>query len=176
MLENFINCKGCFQTQIFEMYLLKSARNTFYKLTGPLSSTHQFHIKGALLFSPKNHSVPHYNPLGSTPQFHTLLSPTPKTPQFHTLLSSTPKISHFNTLLSSTPKGVWNWGAFRVELRDFGYELRGFWCWKGVFLVRNRCVELRGSVWNWGVPQIYKEYRRIIEWNIIVFNFRVIFH
>ena len=39
----------------------------------PLSSTHQFHTKGPLLFSPKNPSVPHQKPLSSTQpsQFHT---------------------------------------------------------------------------------------------------------
>ena len=46
---------------------------------------------------------------------------------------------------------VWNWGVFGVELRDFGVELRDFGCWKGLVLVWNPCVNLRGSVWNWGV-------------------------
>ena len=39
---------------------------------------------------------------------------------------------------------VLNWGVFDVELRVF-------WGWKGVVQKWNRCVELRGSVWNWGV-------------------------
>ena len=75
---------------------------------GPLSSTHQFHSKGPLLFSPqktlsskpetppfitKNPSVPH------TAQFHTPLSSKPlsvshQKPLSSTTLSSTPKISH----------------------------------------------------------------------------------
>ena len=58
---------------------------------------------------------------------------------------------------------VWNWGGFGVELRVFwcgteglcwteGFlELRDFWGWKGVVQKWNWCVELRGSVWNWGV-------------------------
>ena len=74
-----------------------------------------------------------------TPQFHTKNPSVPHTSQFHTLLSSTPKTPQFNTLLSSPPKGVWNWGVFRVELRDFGDELRGFWCWNEKFLVLKRC-------------------------------------
>ena len=59
----------------------------------PLSSTHQFHTEGPLLFSPKNPSVSHQKPLSSTrpAQFHTKnpsvqhnpLSSTAKNPQFH---------------------------------------------------------------------------------------------
>ena len=37
---------------------------------------------------------------------------------------------------------------FGVELRVFGVELRDFGCWKGLVLVWNRCIELRGSVWS----------------------------
>ena len=49
-------------------------------------------------------------------------------------------------------RGVLNWGVFGVELRDFG-------CLKGVVLVLNWCVELRGSVWSWGV--LVSGYMRI---------------
>ena len=58
----------------------------------PLSSTHQFHSKGPLLFSPQNPSVPHQNSsIQHTPQFYAEtssyqkpLGSTPKTPQFNT--------------------------------------------------------------------------------------------
>ena len=43
------------------------------------------------------------------------------------------------------------------DWRFFGFELRDFGCWKGVVLVWNRCVELRGSMWKWGVLVQYRE-------------------
>ena len=52
---------------------------------------------------------------------------------------------------------VLNWRFFGVELRSvlnwrvFGVELTDFGGWKGVILVLNWYVELRGSMWNWGV-------------------------
>ena len=52
------------------------------------------------------------------------------------------------------------WRFFCVELRDFG-------CWKGVVLVWNRCVELRGSVWNWGV--LFRE-SLLNSLSIVLFN------
>ena len=162
----------------------------------PLSSTHQFHPKGLLLFSPQNPSVQH------TPQFYTkdpsvlhqkALSSTPSV-QHQKALSSTPlsftqETPQFNTPLrrklcwnegflvrnwgmcGTEGVSVLNWGVFGVELRSvlnwgvigvelrvqvfnwrvFGVELGEFVCWKGVVLVWNRCVELRGSMWNWGV-------------------------
>ena len=82
----------------------------------PLSSTHQFHTKRALFFSPQNPSVPHEKPHSSThpsvphekppsstsetPQFNT------KTPQFQTPLSSIPKtplFPHLKPLSSNHP-------------------------------------------------------------------------
>ena len=121
----------------------------------PLSSTHQFYTKGPLFFSPQNLSVPHQKP-----QFHT------KNPQFWTDSST-----HRQKLCWTEGFLVWNWGECETEgffvwnwgllllnwgilvlnWGVFGVELRDFWCWKGVVLVWNRCVELRGSRWNWGV-------------------------
>ena len=123
--------------------------------------------KGPLLFSPKNPSVPHQKLLSSTQ----------------------PSISHqrglgvelrgfwFGTerewnrgVFCVEPRGRWNWGVFCVELRDFGVELRGFWCRTEGFLVLkrcgplwNRCVELRGSVWNWGVLICQKRFE-LFRW------------
>ena len=51
-----------------------------------------------------------------------------------------PSVQHLK-LLSSTPKN-----------RQY-VELNGFWCWTEGFWLLKRCglcVELRGSVWNWG--------------------------
>ena len=105
----------------------------------PLSSIHQFHTEGPLLFTPKNPSVPHQKPLSSTQptQFHTKnpsvphekpLSSTPKTPQFHTSLSSTQKTPQFQTPLSSTQKVFMSSCFLKVFLSDFffGVELRGW--------------------------------------------------
>ena len=50
---------------------------------------------------------------------------------------------------------VWNYGILVVNWEFFGVELKNFGCWKGVVLVWNRCVELRGSVWTWGVLQSF---------------------
>ena len=93
-----------------------------------LSSTHQFRTKGPLLFSPKN------------PQFHTKKPLVQHTSQFHT--KGLVELSGYwcgteGFRYWTVGFLVWNWGFF--------------WCWKGVVLVWNRCVELRGSVWNWGV-------------------------
>ena len=113
----------------------------------------------------------------STPQFHT--DPLSSANQFHTRtrpyqlpkpLCSTPKSLSSTLIWCGTQGGgtegflMWNWrvfdvelrdvwklGVFGVELRDFGVELRDYGCWKGMVHVWNRCVELRGSVWNWGV-------------------------
>ena len=61
----------------------------------PLISTHQFHPKGPLLFSPPNPSVPHWKPsVKQTPQFHT------KSPQFH---NENPSIQHQKPLISTHP-------------------------------------------------------------------------
>ena len=75
----------------------------------PLSSTHQFHTKVPLLFSPPNPSVPH--------QKH--LSSTLKNPQFNTPLRQ--KLCWTKGFL------VWNWG---------GCETVGFfvWNWGRLFL------------------------------------------
>ena len=50
---------------------------------------------------------------------------------------------------------VWNWGAC-VELRDF-------WGLKGVVQKWNWCVELSGSVWNWGVLQSLYYNRKVFQ-------------
>ena len=50
-----------------------------------LSSTHQFHTKGPLLFSPQNSSVSHQEPLSSSPEI----------PQFHT---KNPSVQHRKSL------------------------------------------------------------------------------
>ena len=62
---------------------------------------------------------------------------------------------------------VLNWGVFVVELRDFG-------CWKGVVLVGNRCVELRGTPFriNW---RIRNEIKDDPDWkfpNFLQLNFQ----
>ena len=128
----------------------------------PLSSTPPSvqHIsstqKGHFLLAPKS--------LSSTPkipQFQTKkpLSSTSKTPQFYTPLNFTPKTGGgvfvylfevFDVELRGFRCGtegvsVLNWGVFGVELSDFGVELRDFRCWRGVVLVWNRCVKLRGT-------------------------------
>ena len=92
--------------------------------TPPLSSTHQFHTKEPLLFSPE------------------ILRSTPKTRQFNTPLSSTPKpLSSTHWFWSWTEEfSVWNWGIFGVELRDFGVELKNFAVELNVF-----SVDLRGE-------------------------------
>ena len=84
--------------------------------TPPLSSTHQFHTKEPLLFSPeilpfntKNSSVQH------TPQFHT------ETPQFHTLIL------------------ILNRRIFGVELRNFWCGTEGFWCGTEEFCCWTEC-------------------------------------
>ena len=93
----------------------------------PFSSTHQFHTK--------NPSVPRQKPFSSThPQFHTKKPSVQHTSEFHT---KNPSIQYQKSLSSTHSL---NWGVFGVELRDFDVELRGLWCWTGVFLV-----------WNWGV-------------------------
>ena len=89
-------------------------------------------IKGPPLFH-----IPSVQHISSTQKGHFFSAP--KTPQFHT---KNPSVQH--TPQTKNSWGVLNWGVFGDELRDF-------WCWKGVVLVWNRCVELRGSVWNWGV-------------------------
>ena len=70
------------------------------------SSTHQFHTNVPILFSPKNPSVPHQKPLGSTPQtlqFHTPLNSTPKTFQFHRSPQFHTKTPQFHTKDPSNP-------------------------------------------------------------------------
>ena len=156
---------------VWRPYLVEEVRKNFkfrnmwksYEaFLGPLSSTPpQFKTsvphKRTTSFQPQKSlssthpSVPHRKPLGSTP----------KTPQFHTntfclRVCWTEGFLVWNKGLWGTEWSlVWNWVVFGVELRgfcvelrDFGVELRGF-CWKGVVLVWNRFVELRGSVWNW---------------------------
>ena len=68
----------------------------------PLSSTHQFHTKRALFFSPQNPSVPHEKPHSSThPSVPHEKNPssTSETPQFNTKNPSVPhqKPPHFLT-------------------------------------------------------------------------------
>ena len=117
------------------LYKLNSGLPQFHT---PLSSTHQFHTEGPILFSPKNPSgpptsVPHQKPLSST-----------HPPQFYT---KNPSVPHRKPL-SSTPKGALNWGVLGVELRGVFRGLKTscsfVWDW---------CVELRG-VWNWGRPVV----------------------
>ena len=120
---------------------------------------HTFSAPKIPQFHTKNPSVQHQNPLSSTP----------KTPQFKT----PPSVPHLKPLSSTHPsgkievelRGFWCGTEECVELRGFkcgtegvvlnwgvfGVELRDFWGWKGVVQKWNWCVELRGSVWNWGV-------------------------
>ena len=83
------------------------------RLRVPLSSTHQFHTKGPLLFSPQNSSVPHKNSTSFQPPKS--LSSTPKTPRFNT------PPPQFNTPLSSIPK-----------TEKFWCGTKGFWCGKKI--------------------------------------------
>ena len=73
----------------------------------PLSSTHQFHSKGPLLFSPRNPLVPHQKPLSSTP----------KTPQFNTF----PSVPHRKPL-SSTPSQFHTEKLYISELYNFFFS------------------------------------------------------
>ena len=138
--------------------IIKSAqRVSSVSHLSPQLSTSVTH-KRATTFQPQNPSVPHQKPLGSTPK--TLWFNT-KNSSVHTPLSSItssvphqkPQFYSFFVWWVCCTEGflVLNWGVFGVELRNFGVELRDFGCWKGVVLVWNRCVELRGSMWNWGV-------------------------
>ena len=117
----------------------------------PLTSTHQFHTEGPLLFSPKipqfhtqnpsvqhkslsstpktpqfntNPSVPHQKSLSSTPS----RSSTPKTPQFHPL-SSTPKTPQFHTKKLYTNELYSYFSLREVELRVFWGGTEGFMVW-----------------------------------------------
>ena len=123
----------------------------------PLSftpKTPQFNTKNLSVphisqFLTKNPSVPpppplvsHQKPLSSTSsQFHTKNS---------SVLHQKPSVPYLNPSVQHTPqlcfclRSFWCGTEGKVELRDFG-------CWRGVVLVWNRCVEVRGSVWNWGV-------------------------
>ena len=101
----------------------------------PLSSTHQFHTKGSLLFSSQNPSVPH----------HKLLS------------SSHPSDPHRLYRAIFSLRGVLNWGVCGTE---GCVKLRGFRCWTFGFLVWNWGVLVLNwgvcwtegfLVWNWGV-------------------------
>ena len=92
-----------------------------------LSSTHTPSVQhigstqGPHLFSTRNPSVPHQNPLSSTP----------KTPQ-NWRVCWTEECVELRAFCVKL-RGVWNW-------RVFGVELWNFWCWTERFLV-----------WNWGV-------------------------
>ena len=117
---------------VMAYFMISEFQNGSPSVPHPLSSTHQFHTKGPLLFSPEIPQFHTKKPLGSTPktpqfhppsQFHTPLS---STHQFHTkgpLLfspknssvphqkprSSTPKTPRFNTKNPSVPHTpVWN--------------------------------------------------------------------
>ena len=110
-----------------------------------LSSTHTPSVQhigstqGPHLFSTRNPSVPHQNPLSSTP----------KTPQ-NWRVCWTEECVELRAFCVKL-RGVWNW-------RVFGVELWNFWCWTERFLVWNWgrwiwgvCgVDLR-AVWNWRV-------------------------
>ena len=97
-----------------QQILTKKLQNFIYVFFRVLlSSTHQSHTKGPLLFSPRNPSVPHRKSLSSTHPsvpHQKSLSSTPKTPRFNTKKPSvqhtpkfTPKTSQYHTPLSSTP-------------------------------------------------------------------------
>ena len=77
---------------------------------------------------------------------------------YSTKNSSVQHNPQFNTKTDKKLSCVLNWGVFGVELRDF-------WGWKGVVHKSNWWVELRGSVWNWGVLLIY-----LNDWPIIISN------
>ena len=88
-------------------------------------------------------SVPHKDHTSSAPkipQFNTKNPSVPPPPQFHI---KNPSVQHTPQLCFCL-RSFWCGTEGKVELRDFG-------CWRGVVLVWNRCVEVRGSVWNWGV-------------------------
>ena len=129
----------------------------------PLSSTHKLYTKRPLLFSLKN--LPHERRLSSTQkpsQFH-IKNPSElkrvlnwgvfgvELREFFVELRGlrcwTERVLNWGLL-------VWNWGEGGTE--GFWCETVGFRCWterflvwKGVVVVWNRCVELRGSVLNW---------------------------
>ena len=103
-----------------------------------------------------NTSVPHKR-IPKIPQFNTSLISTPKTPQFHTKNPSVPHTSSTEGCVEL--RDAWNWGVFRLELRGFCVEVRGFGVklrgvlnW-GVFGVKLRgfwCGTEGVLVWNWG--------------------------
>ena len=87
-----------------------------------LSSTHQFHTKGPLLFSPQNSSVSHQEPLSSTPrtaQFHTR---NPSVPH-QKPLGSTSKIPQTKNVLNWGVL-VWNW--YIMSWKSFLYQKKVF--------------------------------------------------
>ena len=102
----------------------------------PLSSTHQFHTKGPLLFIPQNPLVQQKKSFGSTRSSvpHQIpLSSTPKPPQFIWGVRWTEGCVEL--------RSVWNWGLFGVELKDLGD-------WKGVALLCGT------DVLNWGAVEL----------------------
>ena len=132
---------------------LPHKRATLFQPRKSLSATPK-----TLQFHTKNPSVPHQKRLSSTPrisQFQSPLSSTLKTLQFNTPLSSTlitPQTKNSWEVCWTEGFLVWNWGVFGMELRFLWCWTEGFFgCLKGVVLMWNRCVEVRGSVQNWGV-------------------------
>ena len=142
--------------------------------TQTLSVQHVGSTQGPHLFSTQNLSVEHQKLLSSTPKSLSStpkpLSSTPKTPHFNTVFVWGVCWTEGVSVLIWVVFGVdlrrfwcetegcwterffvWNWGTLVPNWGVFGGELTDFGCWKGVVLVWNRCIELRRSVWNWGV-------------------------
>ena len=107
-----------------------------------LSSTHQIHTKGLLLFSPKNPSVPHQKPLSSTHPsvpHQKPLSSTPSVPHQKLLSSTHPLVPHQKLRCGTEGFSVWNWGEGRTE---------GFLVWNWGILVFNWGISGAETVWS----------------------------
>ena len=99
-----------------------------HKFHIPLSSTHQFHTKEPLLYSPKNSSVPHQKPLSSTDLSVPHLKP----------LSST----HPSDKKEERERERRNWGVFgRWNFMKTCSPCVEPMCWTEVV-----CVELRSTL------------------------------
>ena len=102
-----------------------------------------------------------------TPQFHTSLSSTIPSVQHPKSLSLTPKTPQFHTLSARRGFRCWTEGFLVLNWGIFAAEKEWPFCVKSMCWTEGVCVELRGSVWNWGVLAYIHEFRNLFFSNLI---------